>query len=74
MSGRRRAEEGTRKEGECLGGMSEEFSLMVGFGQRLPGSEQPLEQDLPAATFLVCRQENARVTQKQGDGYVAGAG
>lgn len=74
MSGRRRAEEGTRKEEECLGGMSQEFLLMVGFGQRLPGSEKPLEQDLPAATFLVCRQENARVTQKQEDGYMAGAG
>ena len=47
---------------------------MMGFWQRFPGSEQPLEQDLPADTFLVCRQENAWMTQEQGDGYVAGAG
>lgn len=53
---------------------SEESSLMMGFWQRFPGSEQTLEQDLPAGTFLVCRQENAWVTQEQGDGYVAGAG
>ena len=73
-SGRRWAEEGTREEGGCLGGMSEESSLIMGIGQRLPGSEQPLEQDLPVGTFLVCRQKNERVTQEQGGGHVAEVG
>ena len=54
--------------------MSEESSLIVGLGQRRPGSEQPLEQDLPVGTFLVFRQKNERVTQEQGGGHVAEVG